>query len=122
MAKSILIIEDYADTLKLLQVIFEKEGYEVRTAETGEQALEIISKRMFDLILLDIMLPRIDGFEVCRRIKSNPLTRNTPVIAITAFDVPDIIKRCTAAGADDTLLKPFDRTDLLNMVKKHIKE
>ena len=120
MNKSILVVEDFPETLKLLSTILEQAGYEVKTAETGEDALEILSVNKFDLIVLDIMLPRVDGFEVCRRIKSDPKTQEIPVVALTAFDVPDIVSKCAAAGTDDVILKPFDVDNLLKVVKKHL--
>ena len=118
MSKSILIIEDTLDTLELLRTLFEGEGYQVRTATTGEYALEALGKEKFEAVILDIMLPRIDGFEVLRRMKSNPKTRKIPIIALTAFDVPRIVQKCREAGVDDTVLKPFDSTDLLARVNK----
>lgn len=121
MAKSVLIIEDYPETLDLLKALFVNEGYDVKIAVTGEAALEIAARDAFDVIILDIMLPRIDGFEVCRRIKANSKTKNIPVVVVTAFDVPDIVKRCTAAGADEVVLKPFDPADLVSRVKKRSK-
>jgi len=120
MSKSILIVEDFPETLKLLVSILERAGYEVRTAETGEEALESLSANKFDLVLLDIMLPRVDGFEVCRRIKSDPKTQEIPVVALTAFDVPDIVSKCAAAGTDDVILKPFDVDNLLKVIKKYL--
>ena len=118
MSKSILIIEDTLDTLELLQTIFKGEGYEVKTATTGEYALEALDKEQFDAVILDIMLPRIDGFEVLHRMKSNPKTRKIPVVALTAFNVPKIVQRCQDAGVDETILKPFESTDLLARVNK----
>lgn len=119
MGKSILAVEDYPETLELMKSIFQQEGYEVRTATTGEEALEEIAKHQFNLVLLDIMLPRIDGFDVCRRIKSSPKTKNLPVIAVTAFDVPDIVNKCKLAGVDEVILKPFDPVNLVEMIKRY---
>jgi len=120
MSKSILIVEDYPETAEMLRTILEAEGYSISLAETGEKALEKVAEKRYDLILLDIMLPRIDGFEVCRRIKADPKTQSIPVIAVTAFDVQDIVKKCTAAGADDVILKPFDVAKLLETIKKYL--
>jgi two-component system cell cycle response regulator len=120
MSKSILIVEDFPETLQMLKTIMEQEGYEVVTAETGETALEVLSTRRIDLVLLDIMLPRVDGFEVNRRIKQDPRTRKVPVIALTAFDVPEIVSKCMTAGADDVILKPFQIDNLLKTVRKYV--
>ncbi|MEA3493746.1 MAG: response regulator [Candidatus Margulisiibacteriota bacterium] len=121
MAKTVLIIEDYPETLIMLTEIVKGAGYAVKTSETGEEALKIIGRSPMDAVLLDIMLPRIDGFEVCRRIKGDPKTKNIPVIAVTAFDVPDIEAKCLQAGADEVVMKPFEIEDLLNKLKKYIK-
>jgi CheY-like chemotaxis protein len=97
-----------------------KLGYDVTAVDSGEAALEVVLTKKFDLILLDIMLPRVDGFEVCRRIKADPATQNIPVVAMTAFDVPDIISKCMAAGADDVVLKPFEINKLMSVIKKFL--
>jgi len=120
MSKTILAVDDYPETLEFLQSLLTKFGYEVTGVGTGEEALDLLVVKKFDLVLLDLMLPRVDGFEVCRRIKADPTTQNIPVIAITAYDVPDIISRCMAAGANDVVLKPFDVQKLLAVVKKYL--
>jgi len=120
MDRSILIIEDNPTAIVVLQDALRAEGFKVKAVETGEQALELLSKKNFDAILLDLMLPRVDGFEVCRRIKAGPKTRYIPVIAITAFDVDDVEQRAKEAGVDEILFKPYERNDLIERVKKYI--
>jgi CheY-like chemotaxis protein len=120
MSNTILAVDDYPETLEFLKSFLTKFGYEVTTVETGEEALDLLQVKLFDLVLLDLMLPKVDGFEVCRRIKADPKTQNIPVITITAYDVPDIISRCMAAGASDVVLKPFDVSKLMTVVKKYL--
>ncbi|MBU0502025.1 MAG: response regulator [bacterium] len=119
-AKSILVVEDYPETLELFKKLLEVEGYVVTPAASGEQALELVSHKSFDLIVLDIMLPRVDGFEVCRRTKADPKTKKIPVIAVTAFDVPNIADRCQAVGANEVVLKPFEPGRLIAVLKKYL--
>ena len=118
MAKSILVVEDYPETLKLFEQVLATEGFSVRAVETGEKALDALAVKKFDLVLLDVMLPRIDGMEVCRRIKI--ANKKLPVVAVTAFDVPDIVTRCKNAGFDDVVMKPFEPERLIDVVNKHL--
>ena len=118
MANLILIVEDHQLTLEALQSLMTAEGFAVETAESGEQAIEKIALKKYDAVILDIMLPRVDGFEVCRRIKAEPKNMGTPVIMLTALDVPDIGTRSAEAGANDVILKPFEPEDLIARLKK----
>ena len=120
MNKFILIVEDYPETLSMLLTFLESEGYTVKAAESGEEALRLVSEQNFDIILLDIMLPRVDGFEVSRRIKSDSKTKDIPIIAITAFDVRNIKDKCYEAGINEIFLKPLDLPGLLEIIKKHV--
>lgn len=120
MADPILIIEDHKETLDAVQNIFKAEGYAVETADCGETAIGKITSKKYAAVILDVMLPRVDGFEVCRRIKSDPRNMKTPVIMLTALDIPDIGNKCSNAGADDVVLKPFEPDDLVARVKKLI--
>ncbi|MBU0629605.1 MAG: response regulator [Candidatus Margulisbacteria bacterium] len=120
MAKSVLVIEDFPATLSMFKQIIETAGYEFQGVETGEKALEVLARKKFDLILLDIMLPRVDGFEVARRARTSRFNRATPIIALTAFDVADITNRCRAAGINDVFLKPFEVDNLIDVINKHL--
>ncbi len=120
MAYQILIVEDHKPTLDAVKAIIEAEGYKADTAETGETAIEKITSKEYDLVILDIMLPRVDGFEVCRRVRSSFKNSKTPVIMLTALDIPEIGKRSIEAGANDVVLKPFRPDDLTAKVKKFI--
>jgi two-component system alkaline phosphatase synthesis response regulator PhoP len=108
MAKeTILVVEDEEDIRELLKYNLEKEGYQVFGAATGEEALQAVRRRRPDLILLDLMLPGIDGLEVCRRIKSEPQARHLPIVMLTAKGEETDIVTGLELGADDYVTKPF---------------
>jgi len=113
----ILVVDDYPANVKLLERNLQVAGYETAVAYDGEEALQRVQAERPDLILLDVMLPKIDGFEVCRRLRADEATAVIPIIMITALkDTEDRI-RGLEAGADDFLSKPFDRGELLARVK-----
>jgi putative two-component system response regulator len=113
MAERILIVDDESSARAALELLLRREGFEVRNVSDGESALAECASFRPDLILLDILMPGIDGFEVCRRIKATPETRLTPVVLITGLsDTEDRIKGINA-GADDFLSKPIDINELL---------
>lgn len=116
----ILIVDDNKPTLEAVKDIFKAEGYAVETAETGEMAIEMISSKKYAAVILDIMLPRVDGFEVCRRIRSDAKNGKTPVIMLTALDIPEISKKSFEVCASDVMLKPFNPEDLIAKVKKFV--
>ncbi len=104
----ILVVDDVADNRQVLERRLEREGHGVVCAEDGRRALEQIRAQAFDLILLDIMMPEVDGFEVLRQLKAAPETRDIPVIMISARDDLDSVVRCIEQGAEDHLPKPFE--------------
>ncbi len=117
MTGKILIVDDESGARAALEMLLYREGFEVRDASDGPTALELCATFRPDLILLDILMPGIDGFEVCRRIKATPETRLTPVVLITGLsDTEDRIKGINA-GADDFLSKPIDINELLARVR-----
>jgi twitching motility two-component system response regulator PilG len=116
--KRILIIEDEESLLKLETILLTVKGYEVTGALTGNEALKKMSDRTFDLILLDIMLPDIDGFEVCSRIKKDPRTSTIPVVILTAKKSPDDQERGKACGASAYLTKPFKSAMIIEVIEK----
>ena len=104
----ILVVDDVADNRAVLERRLERDGHVVSCAENGRLALECIRNHRFDLIVLDIMMPEVDGFEVLRRLKGSPDTRDIPVIMISALDDLDSVVRCIEQGAEDHLTKPFE--------------
>ncbi len=114
MAKeTILVVEDEEDIRELLKYNLEKEGYQVIGAATGEEALKTMRGRLPDLMLLDLMLPGLDGLEVCRRIRVEPQTRHLPIIMLTAKGEEADIVTGLELGADDYITKPFSPRVLL---------
>jgi two-component system, OmpR family, alkaline phosphatase synthesis response regulator PhoP len=116
-AKKVLIVEDEEDILKLLEINLRKHDYSVTGVMSGEKALETIQNDNFDLVLLDLMLPGIDGIQVCKTIKSNPLTKELPVIMLTARGEEGDIIKGFECGADDYVTKPFSLKVLMARVK-----
>jgi signal transduction histidine kinase len=113
----ILVVDDYAANVKLLERNLQAAGYETVAAYDGEQALAQVAAEKPDLVLLDIMMPKIDGFEVCRRLRADEATAVIPVIMVTALKETEDRIRGLEAGADDFISKPFDRAELLARVK-----
>ena len=108
MTATILVVDDKQQNIELLEARLLSEYYGVLTATSGKQALEILAAKNIDVVLLDIMMPEMDGFEVCRRMKANPLTTYIPIIMVTATDEPDARLQALEAGADDLLQKPIN--------------
>src|ERR1700731_4079844 len=117
MSARILVVDDVPTNLKLLEVRLSAEYFEVILASNGAQALEICERGQCDIVLLDVMMPGMDGFEVARRIKSNPATHHIPVVMVTALDQPADRVRGLDAGADDFLTKPIDEVALIARVR-----
>ncbi|HUU91103.1 MAG TPA: response regulator [Phycisphaerae bacterium] len=113
----ILVVDDYPANVKLIRRNLEAEGYETVAAYDGEEALEKVAAEKPDLILLDILMPKLDGFEVCRRIRADEATAVVPIIMVTALRETEDRIQGLEAGADDFLSKPFDRGELLARVK-----
>src|ERR1700760_655720 len=106
MTARILVVDDVAANIKLLEARLSAEYFDVTTASNGAEALAICARAECDIVLLDVMMPDMDGFEVCRRLKSNPVTHYIPVVMITALDQSSDRVRGLDAGADDFLTKP----------------
>ncbi|MDH7600131.1 MAG: response regulator transcription factor [Sedimentisphaerales bacterium] len=106
-AKRILIVEDEPDILELLRITLAKEGYDPIFAKTGEQAIELAKKDLPDMVVLDIMLPGIDGLDVCKILRSDPRTSHIPIIMLTARSEEADIVTGLEVGADDYVTKPF---------------
>ena len=121
MTARILVVDDIPANLKLLEARLVAEYFDVLTAENGPQALAVCDGTPVDVILLDIMMPGMDGFEVCERLKSNPKTSHIPVVIVTALDQPADRVRGLKAGADDFLTKPVNDLQLISRVKSLVR-
>jgi two-component system cell cycle response regulator len=117
MTARVLVVDDILSNVKLLEARLTAEYFEVLTANSGREALEIIARERIDVVLLDVMMPGMDGFEVCRRIKRNEATTHIPVVMVTALDQPSDKVHGLEAGADDFLTKPVDDIALVTRVK-----
>ncbi len=118
MAK-ILVVNDEPDIVRVVVKIMEARGHQVATAEDGASALEAVAGDPPDVVILDLNLPQMDGFEVCRRIKSSPETRHIPVVMMTAAYVRvEDARRGTELGADEYVTKPFLREVLVHNVER----
>lgn len=122
MTQKILIVDDEPNIVVPLQFLMERNGYETVVAQSGEEALEAISKEKPDLILLDIMLPGIDGFEVCEIVKLHPEWKKIKIIFLTAKGRDVDIAKGMVLGADEYIAKPFSNTQIVESVKKLLEE
>ncbi len=113
MSSTILIVDDDVAGQLTLESILDGQGYTLEFAENGIEALEKVSRLLPDIILLDVMMPGMDGFEVCRQIRATPAIAEIPVIMLTALDDKKSLMSGLEAGADDYLTKPYDRYELL---------
>jgi two-component system, sensor histidine kinase and response regulator len=118
--KSILIVDDVSKNIQVLATYLKQEGYKLNFAQNGQEALKHAQRQPFDLILLDIMMPEMDGFEVCRQIKKNKTTSDIPIIFITAKSDIESVTRSFEAGGVDYITKPFNGAELIARVKTHL--
>ncbi|MCC8933883.1 MULTISPECIES: PleD family two-component system response regulator [Rhizobiaceae] len=121
MTARILVVDDVPANVKLLEARLMAEYFDVLTASNGRDALDICDRTQVDVILLDIMMPEMDGFEVCERLKSSPRTAHIPVVMVTALDQPSDRVRGLKAGADDFLTKPVNDLQLISRVKSLVR-
>jgi DNA-binding response OmpR family regulator len=119
-APRILIVDDDPVIVRLLQINFRLEGYEVDTASRGEDALEKVRANRPDVVILDVMMPGIDGWEVCRQLKESPAVRHIPVIFLSARAQDEDRQRGYALGVDEYVTKPFDPMALVEKVRRVI--
>ncbi|MFW9833662.1 MAG: response regulator transcription factor [Candidatus Thorarchaeota archaeon] len=118
--KKILVVDDEQMTTDLAKTFLEKHGFQVVVAKDGEEAIEIAHEEVPDLILLDVMLPTIDGFEVCKRLKEHATFKSTPILMFTAKGLSSDFERGEAAGADEYIVKPFSGKALVATIRKHL--
>ena len=117
----VLVVDDNIQNLELILAYLEDLDCQTLSAEGGQEALDIIQQTPPDLVLLDVMMPKISGFEVCKRIKNNPDTADIPVIMVTALNEIGDIERAIDSGTDDFLSKPVNKWELLTRVKTMLK-
>ncbi|MFP4647977.1 MAG: response regulator transcription factor [Halorhodospira sp.] len=117
MSQEILIVDDETNIVLSLEFLMKQAGYRVRTAEDGEQALQALEEQLPDLVLLDVMMPRKDGFEVCQQIRQNPDWADLPVIMLTAKGRDVEREKGLAMGADDYITKPFSTQEVVETVQ-----
>ena len=120
MAEKILIIDDDVDTLRLVGLMLERKGYDIRTASNGAQALVSAKAEHPDLIVLDIMMPDMDGFEVTRRLRADPTTAGIPIAMFTAKGQLEDKVAGYDAGVDEYLTKPIERDELISTIRKQL--
>ena len=116
----ILLVEDHDMAREIMQRRLEREGYRVETAQTGKESLEKIRTISPDLVLMDMSMPMIDGWEATRRIKADPELKRIPVMALTANAIEGDRERCLSAGCDDYETKPVDFERLLKKIRLHV--
>jgi DNA-binding response OmpR family regulator len=117
-AKRILICDDDPVILRLLQVNLELEGFEVISAHNGEEALALATEHLPDLVILDIMMPRLDGYQTCEALKAQDSTKDIPVVFVSAKAQESDVEKGKSYGVADYLTKPFDPSELLEVVEK----
>jgi DNA-binding response OmpR family regulator len=121
MAKKILVVDDEPDLLDLATVRLKKLGYEIFEAVDAEEALAILQTNIPDLILLDLLLPKMQGDELCKKLKSNDKFKDVPIILFTASAIrPDLPGKIKEMKADDCIMKPFEPQELIGKIKKFI--
>ena len=115
---TILIIDDEIICRSTMEALIESENYTLLFAENGKQGLEKAEVMVPDLILLDVMMPGMNGFEVCRHLRANPQLSRLPVVMVTAWDDPVARQRCLDIGATDVICKPFTRDELHALINR----
>jgi two-component system, cell cycle response regulator DivK len=120
MSKRILVVEDHEDNRQILRALLGSAGYDMIEAENGEQAVQQAAAQHPDLILMDIQLPEMDGYEVTRRIKADPALKAIPIIVVTSYALSGDEERAHAAGCDAYVTKPYSPRALLAKIREHL--
>jgi two-component system cell cycle response regulator DivK len=119
MSRRVLVVEDQEDNRRILRDLLTSAGYDVLYAEDGEEALIVASRERPDLILMDIQLPLLDGYEATRRLKADPVLRGIPVIAVTSYALSGDDVKAKEAGCDAYVTKPFSPRQLLQIIRQY---
>ncbi len=117
----VLIADDNPQGAELLEAYLSSSDYELRIASDGEQTMNLVAAWQPDLILLDVMMPRLSGFEVCKRLRADPATCDIAVLMVTALDQPSDVEKAVEAGANDFLSKPINKSELLLRVRSMLR-
>ena len=120
MSKRILVVEDQADNRQIIRDMLAGTDYEITEAEDGEQALAAVAKDRPDLILMEIQLPSMDGYEAMRRIRTNPALLSIPIIAVTSYAPNEEEQKAREAGCDDFVPKPYSPRELLAKIRQYL--
>ena len=120
MMKRILVVEDQADNLQILRDLLTSEGYQIIEAQDGEEGVRAAAAERPDLILMDIQLPGVDGYEATRRIKADPALCAIPIIVVTSYSLSGDEAKARAAGCDDFVPKPYSRRQLMAKIRKYL--
>jgi two-component system, cell cycle response regulator DivK len=120
MTKRILVVEDHEDNRQILRVLLGSAGYQMIEAHDGETALTIAASERPDLILMDIQLPGLDGYEATRRIKADPALSGTPIIAVTSYALSGDEDKAREAGCSAYVAKPYSPIELLKKLREHL--
>jgi two-component system alkaline phosphatase synthesis response regulator PhoP len=118
--RRILIVDDDPEILDFLVTLLDLEGYAAVVANGGREALQLLSREEFALVLLDIAMPDLDGIELCKRIKGHPQTRAVPVFVVSARPGREVVDRSLAAGAEDFIRKPFENEELMDRIRRRL--
>jgi two-component system alkaline phosphatase synthesis response regulator PhoP len=122
MSRTVLVVDDEAYIVTSLEYVLQNAGFEVVVAYDGEEALAKVAEVVPDLVILDLMMPKLDGFEVCKKIRESPLWEGVRIIILTAKGRDTERKKGMSLGADDYMTKPFSTRDILNRVKELLGE
>jgi len=119
--EKILVVDDDDAFLSMMSMILPRYGYDAYTTSDADETLDLIKKNGIELVLLDLMMPDVDGYEVCRRIKKGKATKDIPVVVVSASGGKEITRKIKKAGADDHLVKPFNHDEILNVISDYLK-
>ena len=117
----VLIVDDIAKNIQMAMNILKNQGYKMFYAQSGEKALNLVNEHKFDLILLDIMMPEMNGFEVCKKLKENEQTKNIPIVFLSGKDSTQDIEQAYEVGGLDYVVKPFISIELITKANTYVK-